>query len=121
MITRHLIRGMYVLISGSLLVLVSGCFTVTDDGQGRIRAEARVRRLSIDPTNIALTADETAAPKIVKTVQLKNVGNEPLEINQVRTTCPCTGVQLERRQLGPGESAEMTVTVDTDPDRGVLP
>jgi len=48
-----------------------------------------------------------------KTFQLKNSGNEILEIQRVSTSCSCTTAKISNEKLNPGESAELLVTYDT--------
>lgn len=43
---------------------------------------------------------------------ISNVGDEPLSILDVRTSCGCTTTALSKSNLAPGESVELGVTVD---------
>lgn len=43
----------------------------------------------------------------------KNIGDEPLVINRVRTTCGCTAALLSQKQLNPGEQGELEVKFNT--------
>lgn len=43
---------------------------------------------------------------------ISNVGDEPLSILDVRTSCGCTATALSKSDLAPGESVELEVTVD---------
>lgn len=43
---------------------------------------------------------------------ISNVGDEPLSILDVRTSCGCTTTALSQSDLAPGESVELEVTVD---------
>ncbi len=42
-----------------------------------------------------------------------NVGDEPLNITDVRTSCGCTTAALAKRDLAPGESVNVEATVNT--------
>jgi hypothetical protein len=42
-----------------------------------------------------------------------NEGNVPLSVVRVRTSCGCTASQLDKTELAPGETAQLTVTYDT--------
>jgi|Deesub1362A_J573_1020465.scaffolds.fasta_scaffold00453_23 hypothetical protein len=43
----------------------------------------------------------------------KNIGNEPLVIKRVRTTCGCTAALLSKKTLKPGEQGELQVKFNT--------
>ena len=43
----------------------------------------------------------------------KNIGDEPLMINRVRTTCGCTAVLLSQKTLNPGEKGKLEVKFNT--------
>ncbi len=43
---------------------------------------------------------------------ISNVGDEPLSILDVRTSCGCTTTALSKSELAPGESVELEATVD---------
>jgi len=44
-------------------------------------------------------------------ITLKNIGTDTLYINRVKPTCGCTTAPLSKDLLGPGETAEMNVTL----------
>ncbi len=44
---------------------------------------------------------------------LSNVGDEPLTITSVRTSCGCTATALSKTNLEPGESVELEANLDT--------
>ena len=46
------------------------------------------------------------------TLQVRNTGQGTLEITGVPTSCGCTTAQVDRDRLGPGETANLTVTYD---------
>ena len=52
------------------------------------------------------------APAITHRFIISNVGDEPLSILDVRTSCGCTATALPKSELAPGESVELEVTVD---------
>jgi rhodanese-related sulfurtransferase len=43
---------------------------------------------------------------------ISNVGDAPLSILDIRTSCGCTTTALSKSELAPGESVELEVTVD---------
>ena len=48
-----------------------------------------------------------------KTFTIKNVGDAPLVIDRITTTCGCTAVLLDEKTLKPGRSASLKVTFQT--------
>jgi len=52
------------------------------------------------------------APAITHRFIISNVGDEPLSILDVRTSCGCTATALPESELAPGESVELEATVD---------
>jgi hypothetical protein len=46
-------------------------------------------------------------------IEMKNVGDAPLKILNIRSSCGCTAAEPGKRELAPGESDTMTVTYDT--------
>ncbi len=52
--------------------------------------------------------------EIVKhTFQIKNLGNEILEIKKVATSCACTSAQASQEKINPQEEADLLVTYNT--------
>ena len=47
-----------------------------------------------------------------KLFELKNSGEELLQITQVTTSCSCTSAEVEDREIEPGNSTTLTVTFD---------
>lgn len=45
--------------------------------------------------------------------QLKNQGNEILEIKRVATSCACTTAKISKEKINSGETAELSVSYDT--------
>lgn len=43
----------------------------------------------------------------------KNIGDKPIVINKVRTTCGCTATQWSGDPIEPGESGEITIRYNT--------
>ena len=52
------------------------------------------------------------APAITHRFIISNIGDAPLAILDVRTSCGCTATALSQSELAPGESVELEVTVD---------
>ena len=51
--------------------------------------------------------------ELVGHLQLTNVGNEPLHIRGVQTSCGCTTLRLKQRRIAPGDSVQLDFVVDT--------
>jgi hypothetical protein len=47
------------------------------------------------------------------TFQIKNLGNQTLEIKRVATSCACTKGRVDKKRLSPGEETELFVTYET--------
>jgi hypothetical protein len=45
--------------------------------------------------------------------RFENVGDEPLVIHRIRTSCGCTAAILTKKELDPGEKSEIQVTFNT--------
>jgi hypothetical protein len=45
--------------------------------------------------------------------RFENVGDEPLVIHRIRTTCGCTAAILQKKELDPGEKSEIEITFNT--------
>ncbi len=57
--------------------------------------------------------------KIVEwNVELKNVGNENLEIKDIKTTCGCTAAVIKGKNVKPGESTTLRIEFDSTGKRG---
>jgi len=52
------------------------------------------------------------APAITHRFIISNIGDAPLAILDVRTSCGCTATALPESELAPGESVELEATVD---------
>lgn len=50
--------------------------------------------------------------KVEKALWIKNIGNAPLEIKRVSTSCGCTAASIDKTTINPGESANLTITFD---------
>ncbi len=51
--------------------------------------------------------------KAQKVVQLKNIGMDTLRIGEVKAACGCTATLLSKKNLGPGEMSDLSITFDT--------
>jgi len=53
-------------------------------------------------------------------IKLKNAGNQPLKISEVKPGCGCTTAPLDKKYLKPGEFATMNVTLNPGSSSGEL-
>lgn len=56
--------------------------------------------------------------KVVRDFVIKNAGDEPLQITDVKTTCGCTVAKPAVNTLAPGEETKVTVTFDLKGKQG---
>lgn len=61
-----------------------------------------------------------AGEKLSHTFLLKNIGDAPLSINRVKSSCGCTAALLSSEVLAPGEQAEVEATFDSTRFRGAV-
>ena len=52
--------------------------------------------------------------KTVHTFIVKNTGDAPLKINEIKTTCGCTSTDYTTDEIAPGGQGEVTLELDTD-------
>jgi hypothetical protein len=87
----------------SLLVLIvvgAACTPVVQPG-----------RIELSETEFDLGTVLNTKP-VSQTFQVRNAGQGTLEITGVSTSCGCTTAQVDKDRLGPGETANLTVTYD---------
>ena len=68
-------------------------------------------RIELSETEFDLGTVPNTEP-VSRTFQVRNTGQGTLEITGVSTSCGCTTAQVDRDRLGPGETANLTVTYD---------
>jgi len=92
------------------LVLVSICFLVL--------ALTAFAGCADRPGQIGLSATEydfgtiPNTKPVSKVFEIRNTGRGKLEIRGVSTSCGCTTAAIDKNQLAPDESAQLTVTFD---------
>ncbi len=93
-------RTTIVLASLGLLVLalVAGCA----QQPGQVELSATEYDFGTIPNN----------KPVSEVFEVRNVGRGKLEITGVSTSCGCTTADVDKRQLAPGEMAELVVTYD---------
>lgn len=55
----------------------------------------------------------TQGDKVEYTFEFENVGNEPLILSDVRTTCGCTAPEWPKEPIAPGGSAKLRVVFNS--------
>lgn len=65
--------------------------------------------IHIDKTSISLNVFPWKEEQKV-TFHLKNVGNKPLVIEDVNTSCGCTSVNYSKKPVSPGDSVQLIIT-----------
>jgi len=101
----------------TVLIVFSSCTpSVSDDPEQTI---PRSSPLVIQPANMDM--DEVVEGTEAKaTLFLRNTGSLPIHVSKVETSCGCTAVTPESRELAPGEFTPLHVRVDTTAKRGVI-
>jgi uncharacterized membrane protein YphA (DoxX/SURF4 family) len=69
--------------------------------------------LVFEPALLAL-GEVSAGEEVERLVSYRNVGNEPVQIVWVQSSCRCTTPQPDKKSLQPGESGTLTVTYKAD-------
>lgn len=80
--------------------------------------EDKVAKLGISESEVNLSSVNSNS-KVSKTLTLRNLGAEPLDIRKVTTNCNCLEVKLDRKSLLPKESTELVFTFDPKGRRGL--
>lgn len=107
-----------------LLFMVMGISTENARAQIRILSREALEavdspRLSRDSSSLVLgerymkaaPMREDASPATFRT-EISNVGEQPVDIRRIRTTCSCVTASAGKTRLMPGESAGLTVRYD---------
>lgn len=91
------------LILGVVCAFVSMATAVAADGQARIVVPENVHDFgSVEQGNVVMHA-----------FRIENGGTTPLRIGHLKGTCACTVAASTERDVPPGESAEISVRLDT--------
>jgi rhodanese-related sulfurtransferase len=91
------------------LLVALGCF-----GAATVAAPM----ISVDNSIYSVTVQSGSL--VSHSFVVTNVGDEPLNITNVRTSCGCTTAALAKRDLAPGESVNVEATVNTTGFRGTV-
>lgn len=74
-------------------------------------------RLVVDES-VYFFGERSNTESVEHTFRLRNEGNVSLEIRNIRSSCGCTIGRVSRKTLEPGESSEITATLDLRGRRG---
>lgn len=103
-------QGKIVLIIFGVLVVglfAYGFFAATPKSNGQTQP-----KIEITP-NFYDFGDIEFGTIAKQTFKVKNIGNQPLEIKRVATSCGCTSAEVTKEVINPQEEAELLVTYDT--------
>ena len=81
--------------------------TITAWAQGPKGAEIEFQTKVVDLGTLSREDDK----QIVR-LSFTNVGDVPLVVTEVRTTCSCTTIQHDRKKVLPSERGALTITMD---------
>lgn len=70
--------------------------------------------LSAKDLTYELDADDPAV--IRREVRLENRGDAPLVLRSLSSSCACTEAKVDRQRLAPGQSATLSIAIDTEGD-----
>lgn len=74
--------------------------------------EADTPRIEVEPADLDLgDLPEGAVAEFVYTI--RNTGQAPLEISNIKATCGCTDVEMKKTLLAPGEASELKGAFDS--------
>ncbi|MCU0330402.1 MAG: DUF1573 domain-containing protein, partial [Candidatus Kapabacteria bacterium] len=76
--------------------------------------------LEIDWGTVAPNADLANITKMQRDIIIRNAGNQPLRVYEVRPSCGCTTAPLDTNLLGPGEQTTMHVTLNLPTANGPI-
>lgn len=74
--------------------------------------------ISWDNTQITQKADPMAE-SVSATFKFTNIGDHPVEIKDVKPSCGCTTAKLDKKTYAPGESGEITATLNIGNRQGL--
>ncbi|MCH7411332.1 DUF1573 domain-containing protein [Belliella sp. DSM 111904] len=80
--------------------------------------ELEVPRLGIQEIDIDLK-EIRSGQNVKKTIQITNIGGEPLEIRKLTTTCDCVQANLGNYEIGVNESTSLEFNFDTRGRKGI--
>ncbi len=95
-----------------ILIIITGVLVITGIGlYGYLGLDRRPPpRIEIIPSSYDFGAIPYRA--VERSFTIRNSGGSPLQITGLSTSCGCTRAEMEKRELLPGEEAELLVTFD---------
>jgi hypothetical protein len=92
---------LYFLFVAGVIVAVSAVKYLSVEGEPKIEV-----------TPASYDFGEVPYVEVRKVFTVRNVGDAPLEIKAVSTSCGCTRAYINKTLIAPGEEAELLVTFD---------
>lgn len=74
-------------------------------------------RISVTPKGL-VRLDTTAPGTLHKMLVVKNIGDGPLKISEIRKSCGCTNIPLERDVLQPNDTIQLRVGLNLRENKG---
>ncbi len=100
----------------SLSLRVGALALISFAGLGSATAQPRIQIVGGDTVNFGRIAADTLKREIV----IKNVGNKPLKISEVRPSCGCTTTSpLSKNELAPNETAKVGIAINVKGHSGI--
>ncbi len=84
-----------------LVTILAGCAKLSEDP-----------KVAVSPENYDFGTIDQSKGNVSTRFTVENVGNKPLKILRLSTSCGCTTAEMDMDDLEPGESREMIVTFD---------
>lgn len=94
------------------LSLAAGCLAQEPVQSQPAAKPATGPKLDVN-TSVWDFGEKWAGEEAKTTITLKNVGDAPLKIEKVKSSCGCTVAQVTKKLLEPGESEDVKVTYNT--------
>lgn len=82
-------------------------------------AEEKSAKVAFIGKRIVNVGEVKKGDPVKQVITFKNVGNAPLLISDIGKSCTCTSASVSKKELQPGETADITVEVDTSKKMGV--
>jgi Protein of unknown function (DUF1573) len=90
-------------------ILLAAAFALADAGKPKAVAAEPIKDMGVVPKGEKVTHDFV----------IRNDGNAPLEITEVRPACGCTVADFDKK-IAPGQSGKVHVVVDTETFSGAI-
>lgn len=106
---KALICGIVVL----LIIVISGC-------TANLGSSLQSPKIELSTNSFDLGDINPDEGNRIETFFIKNIGDAPLKIISVSTSCGCTEAEVESEEILPGEQTKLTVTYDPSVHPGLV-